>query len=853
MTINRFLETYSRLLVSELQHRLGKIENAVELTDADARFLMQVASALAFGPIDPDESTEAMWKTWAYDVATRLAVMRASSDVRFRKAGEMILARLGNFPGQQYLHEQYAQNGQDDRLPPVLAAEALTHEAENTVEFLGLGQRTLTDFQLRLVESLRTGLPVSVSAPTSAGKSYVLTLEIVSAMAGGAVKVVVYIVPTRALIRQVMHDLLDRLRDAGLSDVAVLSAPAPVEEDQVSKGVVYVLTQERLLSLLYSPEGRVPIDRVYVDEAQEIGDEDRGMILHSAVQELIRRFPSARVCFASPLTANPEFLFDEFGVNVAASAPFVERKAPVSQTVIILDKIKGKSSVVDVRARTPAGDRDVARLDVGFSFTGVVERLAQTTRYFTGSDETSIIYANRASDAIDIAVRLAVLIDEQTDDPEVLDLIDFVRTHVHSRYALVDTLPKGVAFHYGKMPHIIRSQVEDLLRRRKIRFVASTSTLLQGINLPAKNIFILAPRKGNDNPMKGPDFWNLAGRAGRLRETFSGNIWCLAPSEWKVNPLEGEQLSKMTSSFRGALEDQQVTEGVVAVIDDHSQLSQIGERNRVEQVFGKVFSEFTCQQLEVANSPFAQEADRARMSQIDNKCRGVLDTIQVPIEVCKRNSVISPLSLDLLWRRFGQEPIEGFIPFDPRRDGALYRMRDIFQVINEVFIGANNNSWSYFATLAYWWVSGQSLKDLIANYIKHYKIPPDNKKINEAIRKFLEALEQDVRFKYVKYLKAYIDTLTEYLTVVRREDLKKSIAPLHLYIEYGARDRVLVMLMSLGLSRTTAIFIRNAITREPEIERRECWQRLQQLRVRLLDIPNVCKGEIRKLTGQPNQ
>lgn len=61
-------------------------------------------------------------------------------------------------------------------------------------------------------------------------------------------------------------------------------------------------------------------------------------------------------------------------------------------------------------------------------------------------------------------------------------------------------------------------------------------------NLPARNIFILAPRKGNDNPMLGPDFWNLAGRAGRLLETFNGNIWCIDPRTWETNPLAGEQL-----------------------------------------------------------------------------------------------------------------------------------------------------------------------------------------------------------------------------------------------------------------------------------------------------------------------
>lgn len=837
--------------MSDLQQRLGVKESAVHFGDEHAKFLIQMAGCLALGPAIPDEITEAHWKAWAYDVATRLAVARAEVDRRYAKAAEMILARLGNFPGRQHLQEVYGTGQDGDRLPPTLALEAITHEADNTIAFEGLGERTLTDFQVRLIQSLRADRPVSVSAPTSAGKSFALSLDIVDAIASGKAKVVVYVVPTRALIRQVMNDLLARLREAGLASVAVSSAPAVLDEEQMSAGVVYVLTQERLMTLLYSPDGQVNIDRLYVDEAQEIGDEERGMILHSAVQEVIRSFPNVRVCFASPLTSNPDFLFREFQLGGRGTG-FVERQAPVSQMVVVLDEVKGSSDRVDVSVFTPAGPRPIAQIRVPFKFRGVKERLAATARFFTQNDESTIVYANGAAEAMDIAIRLAEEIEGEVKDQEVEDLRDFVRHHVHASYALVDTLAKGVAFHYGKMPHIIRGQIEDLLRRRKLKFVVCTSTLLQGINLPAKNIVVLAPRKGRGRPMPSPDFWNLAGRAGRLRETFNGIIWCINPSRWEDNPLNGETLSEMNSAFRESLQDEKVGEAVLAVIDDRNLLGQVEDRERVEQVFAKVFSEFTCAQLAIAASPFAEAADKQQMSLIDGKCQEVLKQIRVPTDVCKRNSTISPLNLDELWRRFTAAPrIEDLVPLDPLVPGSLDRMRVVFRIIDEVFVGVTNQSYVYFAALAYWWVAGQSLRDMIANHLKHYNVPNERDKINTAITKLLENLEQTVRFRYVKYLKAYIDTLTEFLTSVGRDKLKGSVVPLHLYIEFGARDRVLVMLMSLGLSRTTAIFIRNAVTREPDITRRECWQRLMQLPVKLLDIPAICKVEVQQLRGKP--
>ena len=160
-----------------------------------------------------------------------------------------------------------------------------------------------------------------------------------------------------------------------------------------------------------------------------------------------------------------------------------------------------------------------------------------------------------------------------------------------------------------------------------------------------------------------------------------------------------------------------------------------------------------------------------------------------------------------------------------------------------------NQRWRYYATLAYWWIRGQTLKQLIDDHLSYNEVPADGKKINGAIRGFLGDLEQEVRFRYVKYLKAYIDTLSSFLSDQKLDDLKERVAPLHLYIEFGASDRVLLTLMSLGLSRTTSILIRPMVTREEDIARSDCWNRLATLNLKVLDIPNVCKAEIRGLLG----
>ena len=70
------------------------------------------------------------------------------------------------------------------------------------------------------------------------------------------------------------------------------AAPFGFSDEQAKRGLVYVLTQERLISLLFSPDFRLNVAKLYVDEAQGIGDDERGLILDSAIRGMVERFPS---------------------------------------------------------------------------------------------------------------------------------------------------------------------------------------------------------------------------------------------------------------------------------------------------------------------------------------------------------------------------------------------------------------------------------------------------------------------------------------------------------------------------------------------------------------------------------
>ena len=69
----------------------------------------------------------------------------------------------------------------------------------------------------------------------------------------------IFVVPTLALIRQVMRDIIEQFRLFGVKDVSVLCVPEVMNAEDKPQGVVYVLTQERLMSFL---NGDIPIPQV---------------------------------------------------------------------------------------------------------------------------------------------------------------------------------------------------------------------------------------------------------------------------------------------------------------------------------------------------------------------------------------------------------------------------------------------------------------------------------------------------------------------------------------------------------------------------------------------------------------
>ncbi len=508
---------------------------------ADACRYVEAAGVLAC-------SDRADQRLAAYRMATYVYELFRGQLDGLESSVRAVLTRLGNFPSLITAPDINAAlpNG-----PWVIAEEELSRRLANQVMIAGK-PLALTDFQKTLWGSLAAGNSLAVSAPTSTGKSFILQNFVSQKLSTEPSFAACYVVPTRALISQVHADLSATISAAGL-DVDVVTVPLEEGEALPSKAV-YVLTQERLQLLLKNHPTK-EMDFLVIDEAHSVQDGDRGIILQSTIDELLIRKPTLQLLFASPSVSNLE-IFGEMTGRLDLK-PQSSEQAAVSQNFIDMEVTSATRGELNVYARSADLRRYIGTARIGQHLASRVECLVHVAHRF-GAEKQSIVFADGQADAEKLAFQIADLrsaAQEQQDSAALNELAELAKEAVHPKYLMALTVKNGVAFHYGNIPTILRTAVEHAFVSGDLQYLVCTSTLLAGVNLPARNLFLCQPSRNKGTPLDSVDFWNLAGRAGRLKREFQGNIYMINYAKWPVQPLSGPRLTKITPAIQLAIEN----------------------------------------------------------------------------------------------------------------------------------------------------------------------------------------------------------------------------------------------------------------------------------------------------------
>lgn len=825
-----FQSEFDSLQTEWLQQTL-KVQPTAATPDEALLRLLRAATILSL-------SNDGDHRDAAYRIAASAFDVRSITHPGTSAITNVILSRLGNFPAMQLIAPQQVSNF----TPISLVTEEEIRRSQNEVHIAGKVS-ALTDFQRELWQDLQSGTSVGISAPTSAGKSFVVLAHLEErAKRGGAFRAA-YLVPSRALITQIADSISRwalRLDEAPIALVTMpLASDMPVQERSI-----FVFTQERLhLTQINHPALR--FDMIVVDEAHAIGESPRGILLAAALDEALRRNPSAQVLFASPNVANVDVYGSFFALP--KFKPSTTRAKAVAQNIVFVDCPPPRKRHMSIRTKHSDRGTYVASVELPKRPSTTTEKLVAIASAL-GGGAPSLVYANGPDVAEKIARGLGKIVEESTDNDALSELSKFVEEAVHPDYALVRAVKHRVGFHYGRIPAPVRKAVEIAFSDGQLHYLVTTSTLLQGVNFPAKNLFICDPRQGDAGPMVPVDFWNLAGRAGRLGKEFQGNVFLIDYDTWKARPLEADRavqiqpaVSKLIGSRRKELLD---------CIRDANPGQELRTRAGLEGAFTQLLIDLKSGRL---NQTISRLSPTDAMADLEAALLQVDVGITLPVHVLQQSPTISAHRQQRLYsyirHRIGvglAKNVADLVPDHPRGPKAYKSFTEIFKICHSELLGyaAADKRHTRFATIALKWMKGDSLPVIIEAGRKY----APKMKMDSHIRNVLHDIEHHIRFSYVRLMTCYIAVLSEVLNELGRADLVATIPNVPLYLEMGECRKGAIALMAVGLSRMAAAKIFPKLP--PDIESAETAKRwLLAADLTSLDLPPVLLNEIQRALG----
>ena len=766
--------------------------------DSDSLSSKEFVDILRFADIlSRSGSSEA--KNKAYKTVSLLSE-QYSEDELFLSFSKSILVRLGNFPALTFLEDSSSV----EVAPPLeVVFERVFKEVFHAIPN---SDHVFTDAQYEIYENLKKNNHYSFSGPTSLGKSFIIKSfirHLISEHKG--TDNIALLVPTRALINQMANQLKEEFSDQqGYKVLAHPIIPSAFKSER--NRFIFVFTPERLISYL-AEHDNPKLDYLFIDEAHKIVSEKdtRSPLYYHAILQAERK--SVKLFFASPNIPNPDIFLRLFEKSFEES--LCVKSSPVSQSRYFLDLVERRCSLLSDTGKEVG-------LDVNFDVIGFNSWLKKLS-----DGEKSIVYCNSKADTIELALEFAETLPVK-NDPAVNEVIALVEEHLHKKYYLIDCLKKGVAFHFGNLPQRIREKVEELFSKKKIDYLFCTSTLLEGVNLPAKNIFILSNAIGLTK-FSDIDFWNLCGRAGRLTKELSGNIICTRAENKKnrwnnpdadlkvvrkkeIKELEPQMISGKSNFFKNiqlALTDKEFTTSQASadqkkIWKHYANIALIHEIRGEDSVLRSNF---------ISRSEGAKSILRAQSSQ-NTVPEKILESSS-NIKAKYQNKIFNDVRLqDLVLQRE--------VDYDAALN-ALNMLSDLYSWEVEESLGRDalyksRDTLKYYAVLISEWANTKPLHLMIQTSIKYHEkkgevwlvdklvaFDKNNKRhLNVIINNLISDIDNFIRFKIRNYFENYNMLLKEKLGV------ENSGANWAEFLEYGTTDTRVIELQNYGVPRHLA-------------------------------------------------
>lgn len=638
---------------------------------------------------------------------------------------------------------------------------------------------------------------LAVVAPTSYGKTELILTMLESCENQN----VCIITPTKSLLAQTKLRIVH-------SDVQwvkkIITHPEMYNEND--KAVVAVLTQERLLRLLRKDPDLV-FNYVVIDEAHSLLNKgERDILLASVAIILEKRNPNVVFKFLTPFlseinnlnirfTDYPHREFGQFYVNeyIKSERFYVYDTKKENGLLQLYDQFMDEFYTIS---------SDVLLDEVSF-----VEK---------NRSDKNIIYLNKPIDIESVAEKL-VAVRTFNDSEKIEKACKDIAEYIHPNYNLINYLGKGIIYHHGSVPDAIRLYVEHLYSTiPEINHVVTSSTLLEGVNLPAERMFILDNKKG-PGVLSPSSFKNLIGRVCRFGEIFNPQNGSLQKLEPHIYIVNGEYCSANANVYsflqRSAKVDKKIKDEPKNVLLEATPIDNTNDarlQSSIEFIENYENNTVECYdyryvQTEIGKSCFLNGINEIPIFRVEN-------ALQRKIEFLRRKDIKVDEPEQLM------ECINDLFFVDIQQDEESLTNQSILRLRHE----ATRNFYCMFLN---WRIKGASYSEMIKSFLTYWNgLIRDGRETmvfvgrwGDITRGGYQKLWTDIKYKSIdqrinlaivriKEEQDFLDnTIIKFIEVLNDFDFLEE--PFYNKIKYGTDDKQIIALVKNGLSLSLANLI----------------------------------------------